>query len=318
VPAILQSLSDADPAVRAAAAYALGEMGHFEPGADGNAVAALVKALADEDGHVRSRAVAALENYGAEAKDAIPVLAGLTNQPGGDSNWAASHTLSRIRSGVYKLKLDEILRQKYPRLEQDAAPIQKMAATRWTAETNTVPGLPAPALLIKRAVFGMQAMGGHPIEPADIDFVVFKVPHSGKVWLGWDMDFYVETETTIIGGMLTPWGGVNWHEDLADPLQGDVDAVIGRFEQRVHEAKVKGESRQNTDLRTAATPGFFTLAGTGQEVMPKFLNVQVSGGEMRLDLENPETGATASFWIDLNTRKVLRAVQHHSPAPNSP
>ncbi len=306
VPAILQSLSDANAAVRAAAAYALGNLGPFEEAEDGTIVAALTQALTDENKDVRFKAVAALENFGAEAEAAIPVLAGLTNQPNQNDAGSAGNTISRINAAVYKMKLEEILRQKYPRLEMDAAPVQKIATTHWIAETNAVPGLQAPALLIKRAVFRMQAMGNHPIEPADVDFVVFKAPRSGKVWAGREMDFYVETDSTIIGGMLTPWGRINWHDDVADPLQGDVDSLIERFEQRVNDSKIKGESRHESDLRSAAKPGFFYVSGSGQEVMPKFLGVQVSGEEMRLDLENPETGGTASFWIDIKTRKVLK------------
>lgn len=101
------------------------------------------------------------------------------------------------------------------------------------------------------------------------------------------------------------YGSIQWHEHLAEPLDGEVDAVITQFEQQVDNAKIKGESDQTTYLR-AMEPDFFLLPICGQEVMPKFLGVQVSGGEMRLELENPETGGTASFWIDIKTRKVLK------------
>ncbi|MDB6023901.1 MAG: domain containing protein [Verrucomicrobiales bacterium] len=299
VIATIRSLSDTNTAIRAAAAYSLGDMGPFDKAENAKIVEALIKALSDKNADVRSRAATALEKFGAEAKEALPVLSRMTNQPG-----IASDAVPRIKGAVYKLKLDEILRQKFPRLDEDAAPEQKTDTTHWTLETNTVPGIKSPPLLMKRATFRMKAMGLHPIRPADVDFVAFKAPASGKIWIGWEMDFYVETDSTIIGGMLNPWGSVQWHEDLAEPLQRDLDGAIEQFEQRVNESKIKGESRQKTDLRNATTSGFFYMQGTGQEVMPKFLEVQVSGEKMQLSLENPETGGTAIFWIDIKTRKV--------------
>jgi HEAT repeat protein len=304
VAAIIEALSDTNAAVRAAAAYALGDTGPFNKAEDGNIVAALTRALTDENKDVRFRTSAALLNFGAEAKDAIPVLSELTNQQG-----LAGEALPRIKASVYKSQLDEILRQKFPRLDEDAAPVQMTDSTHWTLETNTLPGIKSPPLLIKRASFRMRAMGAHPIQTTNVDFIAFKVPQSGKIWIGWDMDFYVETDSTIIGGMLPPWGGVYWHEDLAEPTEGDLDAAIQEFEQRVNASKIKGESHQQTDIRNPAKPAFFSMPGTGQEVMPKFLGVQVNGDTMELDLENPETGGIGNFWIDVKTRKVLKIIE---------
>jgi len=182
-------------------------------------------------------------------------------------------------------------------------------STHWTLETNTLPGIKSPPLLIKRASFRMRAMGQHPIQTTNVDFIAFKVPQSGKIWIGWDMDFYVETDSTIIGGMLPPWGGVYWHEDLAEPPEGDLDAAIQQFEQRVNALKIKGESHQQTDIRNPANPAFLSMPGTGQEVMPKFLRVQVNGDTMELDLENPETGGIGNFWINVKTRKILKIIE---------
>jgi len=306
VTAIIQSLSDTNAAVRAAAAYALGDMGQFDKEMDAKIVTALIPALNDESNDVRSRAISAVENFGAEAKDAIPVLTGLTNS---NLGWNANESVSRIKAAVYKLQLDEMLRQKFPRLDEDAAPVQKTDTTHWTLETNTLPGIKSPPLLIKRASFRMRAMGQHPIQPTNVDFIAFKVPQSGKIWIGWEMDFYVETDSTIIGGMLSPWGEVYWHEDLAEPAEGDLDTAIQQFEQRVNASKIKGESHQQTDIRNPANPTFLSMPGTGQEVMPKFLVVQVNGDTMELDLENPETGGIGNFWIDVKTRRVLKVVE---------
>ncbi len=75
------------------------------------------------------------------------------------------------------------------------------------------------------------------------------------------------------------------------------------------DSKIKGESSRQTNLGEAATPGFFYLLGTGQEVMPKLLGVQVNGDTMELDLENPETGGIGNFWIDVKTRKILKIIE---------
>jgi HEAT repeat protein len=303
VPAIINSLSDTNAEVRDAAARALADIGPFEKAADAKIVAALIPALRDENKNVSAAAASALENFGAESKDALPVLAGLTNS---DLAWNANDAMSRIRADDYRLQLDDILRKKFPRLDWVAAPIKKTAATHWSVETNRAPGISTSPILFKRATFKMTAMGNHPMAPASIDFVTFKTP-AGKIWMGWDMDFYVETDTGIIGGILAPYGTVYWHDDLARPMDGDLDDVISRFMQRVDNGKIKGESNRETSL-SGASNYFFEIPGTAQGVMPKFLGLTVEGKEVQLDLENPQTGRKASFWIDLGTWKVIKAI----------
>jgi len=77
IAAVIESLADTNAAVRAAAAYALGDTGPFDKAEDAKTVTALTRALTDENKDVRGRAISAVENFGAEAKDAVPVLAAM-------------------------------------------------------------------------------------------------------------------------------------------------------------------------------------------------------------------------------------------------
>jgi hypothetical protein len=166
-------------------------------------------------------------------------------------------------------------------------------------------------MLAKKAVFKvpMALPGGNPL--FDVDWVAFKVPDSGKIWVGWDMDFYVETDSTIIGGMLLPGGNIHWHKDLAEePAGGDLDAAIEHLQKQINKGGVKGEYDQGTFTEETVSPTFFHIPGTTQLVIPKFKGVGVNGGVMRLDLENPETGKSAGIWIDVKTRLVLKTVQY--------
>ncbi len=63
VSAMIESLSDSDAEVRAAAAYALGDMGPFDKAEDAAIVAGLIEAANDKDAKVRGRAVAALSDF---------------------------------------------------------------------------------------------------------------------------------------------------------------------------------------------------------------------------------------------------------------
>src|SRR5207245_1110206 len=115
----------------------------------------------------------------------------------------------------------------------------------------------------------------------------------------------------FLGGMLTPWGSVQWHESLAaEPIRQDLEAAIARFEQQVSVSKIKGESETQTRLESGVNASFFSLSNSGQDVMPRFIGAARRKGKVRLDLENPETGGKASFWIDLKTRKEVSAGEH--------
>ncbi|WP_160164609.1 sister chromatid cohesion protein PDS5 [Pedosphaera parvula] len=307
LPALIQATTDKSPAVRKAAVYALGDIGIYHPDEDAKMIAALKHALNDADKDVRGSSISALANFGAEATNVIPSLAELAKNADPSITNEIIQATSQIKAAAYKQKLDSILKEKYPRLDQVAGPLTKTDKTQWSIQTNFIPGIKPQPSFLKRAVF--QVPMNYPEQRlVDIDIVAFKAPKSGEVWVGWDMDFYVETDSEILGAMLTPWGDVQWHTNLnSQPSEADLAAAIDQFQKKVSHSKLKGESEESTIFRDAVPHDFLWLLGTGQNVMPKFLDATVNRGSIRLDLENPESGQKASIWIDAKTRKLLKA-----------
>jgi len=326
VSAIVQSLSDTNADVREKAVETLRDLGMIRNGKDEQTVAALTGALADADLTVRTAAVKALKYFGAAAKEALPALIQFTSETNSVLNTAATESYKTINAAVKTEEQKALVAEKYPRLviKEAIGSIKKMDSTRWTDETNVVPGIKSPPMLVKKATFELLTstidpelakMLNQKIDPpehlADVPVVAFKIPQSGKVWIGWQMDFYVETESNIIGGMLTYWGYVNWHTNLAvEPFDEDLNQAIDRFEQRISDSRITGASNRQTDIdsqtreRSPVLNGLYEIPGATGRVMPQFVGLDVETNTLRLDLENPDTGKQASYWIDLKTRKV--------------
>jgi HEAT repeat protein len=82
VPALIESLADPNPTVRAQAARALARMGPKGHAA----VPALILALEDETAAVRVNAARALGQIGPEAQEAVPVLIRALRDPGNQTD----------------------------------------------------------------------------------------------------------------------------------------------------------------------------------------------------------------------------------------
>jgi HEAT repeat protein len=129
VPALIAALKDQDGVVRSSAADALGRMG-------GEAVPALIAALKDQDGVVRRFAADALGRMGAAAKEAAPALiAALKDQDGVVRNSAAD-ALGQIATALLDTRSTESLDQ---------------LKTAYEA-LNANPDLKAQAILVKRTI----------------------------------------------------------------------------------------------------------------------------------------------------------------------
>ena len=87
-----ERLTEADPADRAAAAYALAELGSGAA----LAVPSLTDAIADSDAAVRVAAISALRRIGPAAGVAVPSLVAALEDEDGDVVEAASYALGRI------------------------------------------------------------------------------------------------------------------------------------------------------------------------------------------------------------------------------
>ena len=92
VPGLIVSLTTGDPAVRAASARILGEIG---PKAK-EAVPALTEALKDESKDVRRNAVKSLGQMGPAAADAVPAIA----QTLGEASWETRRTAATALGAI--------------------------------------------------------------------------------------------------------------------------------------------------------------------------------------------------------------------------
>lgn len=93
VPKLAEALKDPDPAVRAYAAAALGQIG---PKAKA-AVPALAEALKDATPSVRATAARALGKFGSKAAAAAPLLEALSQDPDSEVRQSVGEALGKIR-----------------------------------------------------------------------------------------------------------------------------------------------------------------------------------------------------------------------------
>jgi HEAT repeat protein len=98
---LIRALSDQDPFVRWASARTLGKMAPLDGVEDGatverGAVAALARALCEEDPDVRLRVAGALEKFGSAAQPAVPALARAASVGDVEARIIAAHAIAVI------------------------------------------------------------------------------------------------------------------------------------------------------------------------------------------------------------------------------
>jgi hypothetical protein len=196
--------------------------------------------------------------------------------------------------------------------EKTETNMNKTIKTMWATQTNILLGLtsPAPTLKVKRATYTVQINSNY---SESVTVTAFTNPQSGRIWLGPTMDFYVDAQSNIFGGMLSP-GAVLWRDSLiSSPGQTNIDAAINYFEKNIDGSKLISSlgHKPDTDLRKVVPQGFFSKRGpTDSEfIKPDVIAAEVIKNELRLDLENPFSHQKVSVWIDISSRKPVKAVE---------
>ena len=135
VPALITMLQDDDVSLQEAAATALGTIG---PNAK-DALAPLIEAL-DRDPEVRSAAIVAIAEIGAEAKPAAPALRGLLKKTDDRVVLQAAVALHALaeEDQACRIALTQLLESKEPRVRQGAA--RELGTYRQLA-TDSIPAL---------------------------------------------------------------------------------------------------------------------------------------------------------------------------------
>jgi hypothetical protein len=145
------------------------------------------------------------------------------------------------------------------------------------------------------------------------------VSDQGGIWAGPEQEFYVETQSGIVGGTLRH-GILLWCESLVSKRANercDINSVVARFEKEVDGPSLAtayngGENRtaetllkRLTDLREFLTYKFFRDAVNAGGVFQSSL---ITGDDLQLNLKSNDGLSTASLWLNLKTRKVVKSV----------
>lgn len=156
------------------------------------------------------------------------------------------------------------------------------------------------------------------------------VTGSGKMWAGPKRDFYIETDSGIVGG--SGWGAcVYWCESMVGNRADeklDTDAVVrifdsearaiglydamnpvGGFMEKKYDPtgfqKLLKASKQVTNLWPFLEEVFDSMLG-GYKIRGR----AITGNAVQLDFTNENRQATAFVWIDIKSKEVVRAVEN--------
>ncbi len=164
----------------------------------------------------------------------------------------------------------------------------------------------------KRCRFQFKKGNLHPIE---ISVLVFVNPATGNVWAGRDVDFYVETDSGIIGGWL-PDCILQWRKSFIGKINpGErLDDIAKRFAtDKTYRAELitDDDLKPIADLRNVVEPWFFAVQEGGSEppTSARSKKFQIKDGLLQMDLVGL-SAAKATVWVDLDTRKVVKAVEN--------
>jgi len=204
--------------------------------------------------------------------------------------------------------------------------IKKRKQPQWESKSQAVHrvGNRSPADVVsKEAIYEFE--WGDPVHRASFAVSAFAASAGGQVWVGPKQDFYIETDSCVVGGKLGRTGFFRWCESMVETKRGErqigLKEAISRFDREVNLKAFfifnerfddsKWLELHLTDSRNVLKDRFFfadRLRGQ-QEAEVKIVAVEISGGEVRLDLQNVTAKRTGSVWIDIKSRKVTKAVE---------
>ena len=212
-----------------------------------------------------------------------------------------------------------------PELRQlEASPMKKFQKAEWQDTTVNVHSsgggswfgwLSSSRQKEPRRVAAKQScyLAPHTGIAVEIPVVIF-ITDSDATWLGPAQDFYVETDSGIVGGKA--WGdAILWCRSLTDKRpdnKPNFAGIMTRFEMEVdgnildtaynggaqHEPYLK----RLTNLRDVFAKTNRMLASRPSD--PKIETAEVHGNTVRLEMKEDDSVAV---WIDIKTKKLLKA-----------
>lgn len=229
--------------------------------------------------------------------------------------------MSNTKSSDLRMRVMEKARQ------LEATPTKKMVKTGWqdtTVDVHSASGTswlswfsstsrPKPMRVAAKRSCYVVLDGDF---PADIVVTTF-VTERGAIWLGPEQDFYVEIESVITGGK--KWGqAILWCESLMNKRpneKSDLATGLARFEKDVDGSSLavacnggpppptEAFLKRLTDLGGVLFGIYGSAPNSGGDVVA----VQVEGNAVRLDLKGALDHPNGRAWIDIKTKKLLKA-----------
>jgi len=172
----------------------------------------------------------------------------------------------------------------------------------------------------KKAVYDVEVREG---VFTTIPVTAFVIPETGKIWMGPEQEYYIETDSGIVGFHMRLGGTIFWCKSLAkepartvktqseknDPSKGFERTVSGfsLFDAQIG-ADREARRERKTNLNQIISHWFFSEGvASSQSGLARILRAELSGGLLKLDLANPTGEYKASVWIDVKSRKAIKA-----------
>lgn len=145
------------------------------------------------------------------------------------------------------------------------------------------------------------------------------VANGGQIWVGPEQGFYIETPSGVVGGKMF-CGSILWCESLFPKRPNektDVDSIIARFEREVHGSTLqRAANAADEDLKVCLKRYTRLLLVLPELFDPHFNNqektiqaVRVTGKTLQFDLKSHNGRCTATVWIDIESKKLLKAFE---------
>ncbi|MCX6906836.1 MAG: tetratricopeptide repeat protein [Verrucomicrobia bacterium] len=190
-----------------------------------------------------------------------------------------------------------------------------------TVELHSTKSAGIKRVAAKQCLYKYRFALGHPdFGDASVLITVF-VTDSDEIWAGPEQDFYVETDSGIVGGTVSKW--LLWCDSLVGkrpPEKDTVDSLPGRFDKQVggydlsnaiHGSVMDGGSYSDSIMRGRYT---FFRDSLGRDFDEKVVEpdgrayraVQVTGNTLRLDVRGRGGFYAGSVFVDIKSHKVLK------------
>jgi hypothetical protein len=152
--------------------------------------------------------------------------------------------------------------------------------------------------------------------------VAFTSPRNHAIWVGPEQDVFIESGSQIVGARIAA-RGVLWAESLihsTGPKRSELAKAIATFEKETDgrslsqawlPTSLELHKMRLTDLKVILSMDFYVASpGSSQGAQPRLVDFDTKGAELRITLASPTGVHSATVWIDVETRRVVKAEEN--------